>query len=261
MEEFVGKELRVGTTKGPIEGVMCVFDKDNGIITIQNTAGKHELYFDDVISVNMVESDGTSCQAETKALKEADMYALFYEAFNIYGPFEDHFIFAVAISLKKFLRDFSASSIKIVVGSDDVFGRIGLCFARLALGRAECVSVELRCDLNELKSQKYRNAFENSGGYFDSVSKSFSLALFACNRNGNFEMNGFSSAQTIILDIPRSLPFTNFTGVGLGFIPENSAVCTKPYYLLDVGFGSVLCQKYGIPSKYKNSLVKMDITS
>lgn len=260
MEEFIGRELRVSTANGFTEGVMCAFDKSKGIMAIQNAAGTHELCFDDVVGVSLAESN-TSVESETKVLRETDMYALFYEAFNIYGPFEDHFIFAAAVSLKKFLRDFSASSIKIVVGSDDVFGRIGLCFARLALGRAECVSVELRCDLNELKSLQYRNAFESSGGDFDTASRTFSLALFACNRHSDFEMSGFSSAQVIVLDIPRSLPFTNFTGVGLGFVPENSATCTKPYYLLDVGFGLVLCQKYGIPSKYKNSLVKMDVTT
>lgn len=191
------------------------------------------------------------------------MYALFYEAFNIYGPFEDQFIYSVANALKKFMRDISSSSIKIIVASDDIFGRIGLCFARIALGRARCLSVELQCDLFDLCSLKYKNAYLNSGGVFDSQSteeNSYSLLLFACNRNCKFQKSEYSANQIILLDIPSVVDIPVFTGLGLGFIPENYKLCNRSCYVIDVGLGSVLAKKYKLPQSYKNSLVKLDLS-
>lgn len=260
MEEYVGKRLKLSTQKGAFEGIMNQFDKKLGILSLQGQFGTEEFNFDEILSVNTMEENDEAI--ENVPLKEADMYALFYEAFNIYGPFEDHFIFSAALSLKKFLRDLSSASVKIIIGSDDVFGRIGLCFARLALGKTAYLSVDIKCDLFDLKTLQYKNALENSGGFFNlkSDAANYSMRLFACNRNFNFEAGGETANQTILLDLPASIPFSNFTGIGLGFAPENFSICNKFYYLLDVGFGPVLSKKYKIPSKYKNSLVKVDIS-
>lgn len=259
MEEYVGKKLKILTSKGHFEGIMNQFDKKIGIISLQSQFGVDEFNFDEIINVNIIEE--TNEFNDSKPLKEADMYALFYEAFNVYGPFEDHFIFSVAVVLKKFLRDFSAASIKIIIGSDDIFGRIGLCFARLSLGKTALLSVDLKSEIYDLKTMQYKNAFENSGGIFNlkQSTENYYLRLFASNRNYAFESDGNTSNQTILLDIPETLPFSNFTGIGLGFVPENFKVCNRFFYLLDVGFGPVLCKKYKIPSKYKSSLVKVDL--
>ena len=115
-------------------------------------------------------------------------------------------------------------SLKIIVGSDGIFGQIGLSFARIALGRAKCLSVELQCDLFDLSSLKYKYEYLNSGGVSDYQSaeeNSYSLLLNACSRNCKFERSGYSSIQIILLDIPLNVDIPVFTGFRLGFIPKN----------------------------------------
>lgn len=256
MEKFEGKLLKVKTEKSTIEGIMSAFDKENGKITIENDSKKLEMNFNEILDISLLQ--------EEIPLKESDMYALFYEAFNIFGPFEDQFIYAVATSLKKFMRDISTCTIKIIIESDDIFGRIGLCFARLILGKVKCLTVDLRCELYDFNTLKYRGAFINSGGCFDASNteeRSFTLILFACNRNCNFERNGAISNQILLLDIPKTSNLPNFTGLGLGFIPENCNSCNRSYYVIDVGFGNALATKYKLPYNLKNSLVKMDLNS
>lgn len=259
MEEFIGKKIKVGTSKGLFEGKMNFIDKNLGTISISNNIGIQSFNFDEILTLSEVK-----CSQDNNnqiPLKETDMYSLFYEAFNVFGPFEDHFILSVSQSLKKFLRDFTASSIKIIIGSDDVFGRIGLCFARIALDRVSKLDIDVKCNLNDLKTLQYKNAYENSGGCFTSnfEKANYSMILFACNRNYNFKDENPTASQVLILDIPSSLPFQAFTGVGLGFIPEHANICNKIFYLFDVGFGCTLCKKYKLPCKYKNSLVKIDL--
>lgn len=260
MECFEGQFLKVKTEKNTIEGVMTCFDKEKGKIIIENADKKYEMNFDEVLDVFLPKEE----VSEEKPLNESDMYALFYEAFNIYGPFEEQFVYSVASSLKKFMRDIAACNIKIVIESDDVFGRIGLCFARMILGRSKDLSVELRCNLFDFNTLKYKSAFLNSGGKFDDISddiKSYSLVLFACNRNCSFNLNGCSSSQIIILDIPSKIDISGFTGLGLGFIPENYSHCNRSCYVVDVGFGSILTKKYNLPHNFKNSLVKIDLNT
>jgi hypothetical protein len=255
MDKFEGKLIKVKTEKSLFEGILSFFDKANGKITIESNSSKIEMFFDEILEISLIEEE---------PLKESEMYALFYESFNIYGPFEDQFVYSIASALKKFLRDMSTSSIKVIVDSDDVFGRIGMCFARILLGKVKQLSLEIRCDLFDLNSLKYKNSFINSGGSIDEIDmskeeKSFSFILFACNRNSSFEKYSNISNQIILLDIPENPTFQSFTGLGLGFIPENRSMCTRSYYLIDVGFGSYLTKKYKLPQNLKNSLVKMDL--
>ena len=254
MNKFKGKLIKIKTEKSFIEGIMSEFDQKNGKVTIENNSFKTEMKFDEILEISLIEEE---------PLKESEMYALFYEAFNIYGPFEDQFIYSVSSALKKFLRDISTSTIKIIVDSDDVFGRIGLCFARSILGKAKCISLEIRTDLLDLNSLKYKNAFINSGGSIDENEyskdeKSYTLILFACNRNCSFEKFLSFSNQIVLIDIPENTSLNSFTGLGLGFLPENKAVCNRSYYLVDVGFGNLLTKKYKLPQNLKTSLVKMD---
>lgn len=255
MEAYIGKNLNIKTINGDVEGIMESINTESGLMSILNQNTRKIIKFDDVTSIELLQSNNP--------LPEQDMYGVFYEAFNVFGPSEDHFILTVASSLKKFLRDFSASSIRIVIGSDDVFGRIGLCFARIALGRTEKLSVILACNLSEIKSITYKSFYENSGGIFTTGigESNYSLTLFACNRNFKFNEYAVSSGQNIILDLPGTMPFQNFTGLGLGFVPEHSNVCSKFFYLLDVGFGNQICKKYGLPTKFKNSLVKVEVNN
>lgn len=257
MEEFKGKKIKLKTEKSVIEGILYEFSVDSGNFVIENQGNKMNLKISDVLDVSLIKED----EKIASPLKEADMYSLFYEAFNVFGPYEDQLIYTVAVSLKKFLKDLKTSSVKIVIESDDIFGRIGFCFARLLLDKVEYLSVETRCEFFDLSTLRYKNTFLNSGGILDDSSDSttFSLLLFACNRNCSFNKDNIPSSQIIVLDIPKTLSFSNFNGIGLGFIPENYKVCNKCYFVVDVGFGSYLCSKYRIPSNYKNSLVKYDV--
>lgn len=256
MEIYEGQILKVKTENNDYEGVLTKFDKENGKVIIEKDMKKYEMNFNDILNISLLQQD----ISEEKPLSESDMYTLFYEAFNIYGPFEDHFIYSVASALKKFMREMSSSTIKIIVGSDDIFGRIGLCFARIALGRVKSLSVELHCDLFDLSTLKYKNAYLNSGGIFDQHSSdenSYSLVLFASNRNFKFESSGYSSNQIILLDIPQTVNIPVFTGLGLGFIPENYKLCNRSCYVVDVGLGSILTKKYKLFQNYKNTLMKL----
>lgn len=259
MEEYLGKFVKISTENGSIKAKLCSVDVDNGNIVVENESNKQELKFTDVTAVSLVEDDNTP-----QPISEEDMYSLFYESFNIFGPFEDQFIYNIACSFRKFLKEISTATIKIIVGSDDVFGRIGLCFARLMWNRALKVSVELKCELNELSSLKYKSSFENCGGFFEKPQggdNSFTMVLFATNRNFEFNSENFTSNHILIIDIPKNLSLPNFTVVGLGFIPENYNLCTKIYYIIDVGFGEILAKRYKLPTIFKTSLIKMDVNN
>ena len=71
---------------------MTLFDKEKGRIFIENGEKKYEMSLNEIVNVSL--SQENTC--EEKPLNEVDMYALFYEAFNIYGSFEDQFIYSVA---------------------------------------------------------------------------------------------------------------------------------------------------------------------
>lgn len=259
METYLGKNLKVKTADILYQGKMSGFDTEKGIVVLENNLNKQELKFDDILSISLAEDPEESMEAP---LKESDMYLLFYEAFNIFGPFEEHFVCLVGNAVKKFIREISTANIKIIVGSDDVFGRIGFSFARSILDKAKSVSVEVRCTINDLNTMKYQNAFINSGGLLEESSgeeKSYSMIIFASNRNGNFNLDRNSSNQVIVLDIPETLQFNNFIGLGLGFIPENYMKCNRFYYIVDVGFGFPLAKKYKLPQNFKNSLMKVDV--
>lgn len=256
MEEYIGKNLRIKTDNGNVEGKMLAIDLENGKVTIETLDNLLDINFNDVFNVSVVEAD-----LLPSPLKETDMYMLFYEAFNVFGPFEEEFIYMTANTLKKFFRDISTADVKIIIGSDDVFGRIGLCFARLALNRGASVSIELRCDLHDVRTLKYKNVFENSGGRFgQSINDTlFGMILFACNRNAKFDIGNLKSTQIVLLDIPKSVELPNFIGFGLGFVPEHCAKCNKFYYVIDVGFGTTLVKKYRLPQNFKTNLVKFEI--
>lgn len=256
MEEYLGKCLRIQTEAGCFEGKMHSIDAENGKIILEGSNRHHELKFNEITNVSLLEQE-----TEALPLKETDMHLLFYEAFNMFGPFEDQFIYTIACALKKFFKDITTASIKIIVGSDDIFGKIGLCFARIILNRARSVTVELRCELHTLDALKYKNAFVNSGGYFSHppAEGSFAMILFAANRHSNFELATCTSSQIILLDIPKSIGLQNFIGLGIGFVPENLTTCNRFYYLIDVGFGDVLAKKYKLPRCFKNSLMKIEV--
>lgn len=259
MQDYIGKKLKIKTGNQIHEGKMSSFNVDDGKIVLENAFNKkQEFKFDEVTNISLLDDDSL----EQAPLKQSEMYAMFHEAFNIYGPTEDQYIYIIAVSLKKFFRDISTATIKIIIESDDVFGRIGLSFARFVLNKAQHVSVELRCELYDLNSLKYKNSFENSGGYFDQPSeesKNYGMILFATNRGGNYDLGNLTSTQILFLDIPESPKISNFVGLGLGFIPENFHVCNKIYYLIDVGFGLELARKYKLPFGLKNNMIKMEI--
>jgi len=256
MEEYIGKNLRVKLATSSIEGVMSSLDTEGGRMILDTPTSKLEIKFNDVFNVSLLEDE-----AIPAPLRESDMYLMFYEAFNVLGPFEDQFIYNIAYSLKKFFKEISTADIKIIVGSDDVFGRIGLCFARLVLNRAARLSVELRCEINDLRTLRYKNVFENSGGSYNCFMSdtAFSMVLFASNRNVKFDLGSLVTPQALLLDIPKTIGFSNFIGLGLGFIPENFSICGKFYYLIDVGFGAALAKKYKLPQQFKNSLIKVEV--
>ncbi|KAI4292530.1 hypothetical protein PAPHI01_1804, partial [Pancytospora philotis] len=64
---------------------------------------------------------------------------------------------------------------------------------------------------------------------------------------------------TILLDVPSDAAFKSFTALGLGFTPEHYRACPRSFYMIDAGFGALLCDKYGIRKHYKNSLIKIDL--
>ncbi|KAM0680640.1 hypothetical protein GINT2_001328 [Glugoides intestinalis] len=259
MESFVGKNLRVKTAEKLYEGKMNEVNCLNGIIKMElNSKQPLELKFTEILNISLADEEEVGAEMP---LKEADMYLLFFEAFNIFGPFEDQFVSTVANSLKKFIRELSTARVKILVGSDDIFGRIGLCFARLLLDKTLELSVEIRCELNDLRTMKYQNAFLNSGGGFNLQKieeTGYTTVLFATNRHGDFSFENELSGQVLLLDIPQAPVFSNFIGLGLGFIPEHYQSCKKFYYLIDVSFGAALAKKFKLPQNFKNSLVKIE---
>lgn len=166
MVDYIGKKVIVKTEKGILEGLLVSYNEEEGKLSIEDSLCiRKELGFMDVIDLNTIDSQNKSPNGEP--LNEIQMHTLFYEAFNIYGPLEDNFCWLVASALKKFLKDIATSKVKIVIGSDDIFGRIGLCFARLLFEKAEKVDVFLSCDLFDFRTLRYKDMFLNSGGHFE----------------------------------------------------------------------------------------------
>ncbi|KAI5170307.1 hypothetical protein PAEPH01_1324 [Pancytospora epiphaga] len=265
MCDYIGQKVSVKTPTGTRHGRLTSFDKDSGKITLEDSYHiSNELSIADILDVQLSDSTTTAVESveDEKGLKEEDMYRLFYDAFNIYGPFEDSFCSNIAYSLRKFIRDLPKTKIRIVVGSDDIFGRIGLSMARMLLDRTERLVVECPCAVVDLRTQRYLNAFLNSGGIItdELVLSENNITIFACSRKFNFSRYLQSAGQIILLDIPSVSVFPSFVGVGLGFRPENYLVCQRHFYQIDVGFGNILCSKYKLCNKYKNNLMRVDIT-
>lgn len=261
MDQHIGKKLLFRTEKGILQGILKSYDSETGKIYLQENDIVKEIDVVEVVDVQEIQ-DGADSKNLYTELKEADMYSLFEEAFTIYGPLEDNFISAVAISLKKFLKDISSSRIRIIIGSDDVFGRIGLCFARLMQGKALQMDVCIECSLRDIKSLTYYNLFINSGGILSNskeLSGKYSMTLFAANRHFDFKLGNCISEQSIVMDLSDNITLPIYTCVGLGYAPEHSKSLVKYFYLVDVGFGQILCDKYNLYRKYKNSLIKVDM--
>lgn len=264
MCDYIGQKVCIRTAAGLRHGRLTSFDKDGGKITLEDSYHiSNELDLADILEVQLSGNNSLVVESvmDEKGLKEEDMYRLFYDAFNIYGPFEDSFCSTIANSLRKFVKDPMLARVRIIVGSDDIFGRIGLCMARVLLDRTERLVVECPCCITDLRTLRYSNAFLNSGGVFaeEPASDGNTLTLFACDRKFDFSSYTLSSGQILLLDIPSAVPFPTFVGIGLGFRPENYSVCQRYFYQIDAGFGAVLCNKHRICSKYKNSLVRVDI--
>lgn len=262
MSEYIGKPVAIRTETGLVQGRLLQFDKENGKILLECPDNKSkELDLLDVLEVNIAEEEDKSQQNfYGRPLSESDMHKLFYEAFNVYGPFEDAFCMTVSLAIKKFLRDVTTARICIIIGSDDVFGLIGLCLARLLHNKALEIDVYLACELCDLRTLRYREAFLNSGGSFvDSPKASgYTMVVYACNRS--FEIKNVPKGGiTLLLDLPSKAPNVPFTGLGLGFAPEHYHICPKFYYIIDVGFGSVLASKYDVYAGTRGSLVKVEI--
>lgn len=265
MTDYIGKKVVITTENGVVHGKLTSFNKDSGKLTLEDSYNiSNELDLVDIVEVQMEEDrrGSTKDPGAEQGLKEEDMYSLFYDAFNVYGPFEDNFCSVITTSLKKFIKDTTTSRIRIVVGTDDIFGRVGLCFARFLLDRVEHLDVECACEIHDLRTQRYVNAFINCGGCFveQSAQEQYTMVVFACNRSFDFSQRSPHSGLVLLLDLPPKVPFASFTGLGLGFTPEHYNVCPKSFYLVDAGFGSVLCNKYKICKSYKSSLVKIDIS-
>lgn len=262
MVDYIGRKVVITTENGVVHGKLTSFNRDSGKLTLEDSYNiSNELDLVDIVEVQM-DSEREKAQDAEQGLREEEMYSLFYDAFNVYGPFEDTFCCTIATSLKKFIKDVGTSRIRVVVGTDDVFGRIGLCFARLLLDRVERLDVECACEIQDLRTQRYVNAFVNSGGSFaaQGESQQYTMAVFACSRGFNFSQYESHSGLILLLDIPAEAPFPSFTGLGLGFTPEHYRACQKSFYLVDAGFGAVLCDRYGVCKSYKSSLVKVDIS-
>lgn len=269
MADYVGQNVVIKTESGIVKGKLTCFSHDSGKLTVEDSYNiSNEIDLADIVEVSLMEAEGGS----DRALTEDEMYQLFYDAFNVYGPFEDNFCTMISMALKKFLRNPTADRVKIIIGSDDIFGRIGLCFARLLIGKTALLEVDLETEISDLRTMKYKNAYENSGGKFNNLDfgkenafdnnsnvTEYRLILFATNRNFDFNLKGASAVHSIILDIPTSVSFS-FTGIGLGFRPENYKICPGFFYLADVGFSKILCEKYRINKTYKANLVKIEIS-
>lgn len=261
MCDYIGQYVLVKTEKGTLDGRLTSFNKDSGRIILEDAYNiSNEIDLMEVVDVQLQDKRDDKDPGDG-ALTEENMHALFYDAFNVYGPSEDHFCVTIAMALKKFIKDVSTARVRIVVGSDDVFGRIGLCLARILLGRTELLHVELGCTITNLRTHRYANTFINSGGSYTQPTEdsSYSLVVFCSNRHYRFGSAAKTTGQVILLDLPSFVPFETFTAVGLGFTPENYRVCPRSFYLIDASFGSILCDKYKIRKHYKNSLVKIDV--
>ncbi|KAI5148522.1 hypothetical protein ENBRE01_0383 [Enteropsectra breve] len=259
-DAYIGKNVIVSTELGKYAGNLLSFDENMGKLVLKDGASTFKTI--DLLDITEVELQGEQLEdygAYGRALPEEQMYRLFYDAFNLYGPFEGEFCSVIATGISKFIRDPETYKIKIIIGSDDIFGRIGLCLARLILHKIEKLTVVLDCDIHNLKTLKFQNAFLNSGGALTRSNSiaDYTLILYAANRNYDFKLAGDDRSINILLDIPKTpVPFF-FTGLGLGFVPENHSNCNRMYYMIDAGFGTMLSSKYGICKNFKNSMFKI----
>lgn len=257
MVDYIGRKVIVKTEGGNLEGTLISYDQDQGKLAIEDSMYiKKELGFLDILELNS--ADSINRPQNGFPLTEIEMHRLFYEAFNIYGPLEDNFCWLVASGLKKFLKDVSSSKIKIIIGSDDIFGRIGLCLGRMLYEKAERVDVVLVCDVFDLRTLRYKDIFLNAGGRFEDSRNDFkyTMTVFAANRHFEYKSQVNPTGQIILIDLPTVSPFDNFIGIGLGFVPENHMICSG-YYIMDCGFCKTLIEKYGICSQFKSFMVKV----
>jgi len=265
MQNYVGNIVKIETQSQNIIGKLCLVDEEKGKVVLTNKDAKErEISILEINHIDLADensSDEQSAGAYGRPLEETQMHYLFYDAFNIYGPFEDSFIQTVAIALKKFVRNLKNSSVRIVIGSDDVFGRIGFCFACSLLERVCELSIEVDCELEDLRTMKYKQIYHRCGGEIQECRDPDrrAITLYACNRNYFRNLEETPTGTVLILDLLEKMPFSPFIGLGLGFVPEHYAQFSKGFYILDVGFSTMLADKYKVCKKFDSSLMKADL--
>ncbi|KAL6121544.1 hypothetical protein NUSPORA_01512 [Nucleospora cyclopteri] len=264
MKEHIGKSVMAKTPKSIVKGVLQGFDEENGILFIGLQKKVIQLSAENVINLEVQGEAQSNCEQIISPLQEKEMYSLFYDAFNFTGPFEDAFIHQAAVSLIKFTKNMK--SIKIIVGSDDVFGRIGLHFARIMwektnskIYKETAVSIEIVCCLETIKSKCYLSLIQEDL-FNEDNGQNHDLVIFGTNRNLQFSKIQFNDQSTyVFIDIPAKITCKKFFGVGLGFIPEHFKSCFPFFYIFDMFFPSELIQKYHLVTDFANSIIKKSV--
>lgn len=264
MKEFLGKHVSITSNNKVFKGVL--YNANDTHIEIKTSRNNVKLSINDIQNMEIECEENKT--AKKDVLDEKEMYSLFYDSFNFYGPTEDQFILYVCNALHKTVKD--AKNIKIIVGSDDIFGQIGLCFARMIIRTGKNVFVNVRTPLMSLNSSKHYQLLKNNHqenlklveyAEEDENSCIYETVLIAANRNA-LERISFAYSDEIrymIVDCASKNEFTNYFAFGLGFIPDTYKNYKNNFFIVDVGFSSELCNKHGIDDKFTASIRKVKI--
>ncbi|OQS53922.1 hypothetical protein EHP00_892 [Ecytonucleospora hepatopenaei] len=260
MKEFLGKQVVVSCNNKVIKGLLI--DVNDSLVEIKTQQNTNKVNINEIQNME-VEMD-ESFLPKKDVLNEKEMYSLFYDAFTIYGPTEEQFVQLVINALIKTTKE--AQTVKIIVGSDDIFGAIGFTFARSIMRNAKKVYVEIQTEITSLKNTMHFQLLKNSkqenliiADFIDENENEtkYDTVLLAYNRNYKYDINKNTTARILIIDCPSTNPYTNYFAFGLGFLPDTSRVFKNNFYVIDTSFSSVLCKKHGIDNNFSSSLKKI----
>ncbi|EED44448.1 hypothetical protein EBI_26129 [Enterocytozoon bieneusi H348] len=265
MLEFLGKEIILTVGGKTISGIFHKISNNDEIIEVLDNNKIVTVNIKNIENIELVYNkiNQNDChiikEKQANTLNEQEMYNLFYDAFNTYGPTEDQFIIQGAIGILKIIKD--KKKIKIIIGSDDVFGRIGLCLARLLLQKKDThkITVVVLCNIKNIDTVKYKYMYLNNGGIISLLNDNNEVdqIIFASNRN--FEFQKICHGEQVVylyFDVPEIQPFRKALGVGFGFTPNTFSNCKSHFYIIDMSFSNVLYNMYNIKETFNYSVIR-----
>lgn len=268
MDDFIGLLLIYEMINGKrYEGILKEVRQDTHMLVVEDaiTHSVAQISVSEIINVQLSDSKTAYVEEPKKDplfIHRKAMYEILETCFSSCYPTEEQFDYIVSYNINKILTTvFRANQddrVLIVVGKDDLFGRLGL-FLAMFLGNTKLkvdvyVCDEMTSPLTVAVLQRFKNAGLRT---LDAIGSAYKVVAIA-SRNSVLTRNVLEHVYSefyLYLDLPEiSVDATN-VNVGLiyGVKDDRISLFSGRVVCIDVGIPDRVMNGYGIKRLYPNS--------